>query len=61
MELRFSLQVGNWLIFFPVHLVSAQQGYDVVALASPERFVVGLDVSDIAVKRAKEVCAWVVL
>ncbi|TVU12541.1 hypothetical protein EJB05_46192, partial [Eragrostis curvula] len=29
-------------------------GYDVVALASPERYVVGLDISDIAVKKAKE-------
>ncbi|CAL5051126.1 unnamed protein product [Urochloa decumbens] len=29
-------------------------GYDVVALASPERFVVGLDISDMAVKKAKQ-------
>ncbi|KAK3128422.1 hypothetical protein QOZ80_6BG0461440 [Eleusine coracana subsp. coracana] len=29
-------------------------GYDVVALASPERFVVGLDISDAAVKKAKQ-------
>ncbi|XP_021305017.1 probable thiol methyltransferase 2 isoform X2 [Sorghum bicolor] len=29
-------------------------GYDVVALASPERFVVGLDISDLAVKKAKQ-------
>ena len=27
-----------------------------VALASPERFVVGLDISDLAVKKAKQVC-----
>ncbi|GJN29614.1 hypothetical protein PR202_gb17856 [Eleusine coracana subsp. coracana] len=30
-------------------------GYDVVALASPERFVVGLDISDAAVKKAKQI------
>ncbi|KAL6606178.1 hypothetical protein ACP70R_041831 [Stipagrostis hirtigluma subsp. patula] len=29
-------------------------GYDVVALASPERFVVGLDISDLAVEKAKQ-------
>ncbi|KAG6475436.1 hypothetical protein ZIOFF_064656 [Zingiber officinale] len=29
-------------------------GYDVVAIASPERFVVGLDISSIAIKKAKE-------
>ncbi|OEL26388.1 putative thiol methyltransferase 2 [Dichanthelium oligosanthes] len=29
-------------------------GYDVVTLASPERFVVGLDISDMAVKKAKQ-------
>jgi len=31
-------------------------GYDVVALACPERFVIGLDISDMAVKKAKQVC-----
>lgn len=30
-------------------------GYDVVALASPERFVVGLDISSTAVEKAKQV------
>ncbi|KAF8698220.1 hypothetical protein HU200_035741 [Digitaria exilis] len=29
-------------------------GYDVVTLASPERFVVGLDISDMAIKKAKK-------
>ncbi|KAL9437341.1 hypothetical protein AB3S75_023243 [Citrus x aurantiifolia] len=29
-------------------------GYDVVAMASPERYVVGLDISDIAIKKAEE-------
>ncbi|KAL5199884.1 hypothetical protein ABZP36_021087 [Zizania latifolia] len=29
-------------------------GYDVVALASPDRFVVGLDVSSVAVEKAKQ-------
>lgn len=29
-------------------------GYDVVAMASPERYVVGLDISDSAVKKATE-------
>ncbi|XP_068635083.1 thiocyanate methyltransferase 1-like [Aristolochia californica] len=32
-------------------------GYDVVAIASPERFVVGLDVAENAIKRAKELSA----
>ncbi|KAF3329397.1 putative thiol methyltransferase 2 [Carex littledalei] len=49
------------------HLVQAQSlpkgrvlvpgcgtGYDVVALAGPERYVVGLDISDTAIKKAKE-------
>lgn len=27
-----------------------------VTLASPERFAVGLDISDMAVKKAKQVC-----
>ena len=31
------------------------QGYDVVTIACPERFVVGLDISDSAIKKAKEV------
>ena len=31
------------------------QGYDVVAMACAERHVVGLDVSDIAIKKAIEV------
>ncbi|KAL6839578.1 hypothetical protein ACP4OV_030517 [Aristida adscensionis] len=31
-------------------------GYDVVALASPERFVVGLDISGMAVEKAKQNC-----
>lgn len=31
-----------------------------VALASPERFVVGLDISDMAVKKAKQVWLWLV-
>lgn len=31
------------------------QGYDVVAMASPERYVVGLEISDIAIKKAEEV------
>uniref|UniRef100_A0A0E0L805 Methyltransferase domain-containing protein n=1 Tax=Oryza punctata TaxID=4537 RepID=A0A0E0L805_ORYPU len=30
-------------------------GYDVVALASPERFVVGLDISSTAVEKAKQI------
>ncbi|KAK9200475.1 hypothetical protein WN944_015673 [Citrus x changshan-huyou] len=30
-------------------------GYDVVAMASPERYVVGLEISDIAIKKAEEV------
>ncbi|XP_043716331.1 thiocyanate methyltransferase 1-like isoform X1 [Telopea speciosissima] len=30
-------------------------GYDVVAISGPHRFVVGLDISDIALKRAKEI------
>ncbi|RVW70205.1 putative thiol methyltransferase 2 [Vitis vinifera] len=30
------------------------RGYDVVAIACPERFVVGLDISDSAIKKAKE-------
>ncbi|XP_043688978.1 thiocyanate methyltransferase 1-like [Telopea speciosissima] len=30
-------------------------GYDVVAIASPQRYVVGLDISDLALKRAKEI------
>ncbi|XP_006442040.2 probable thiol methyltransferase 2 isoform X1 [Citrus clementina] len=29
-------------------------GYDVVAMASPERYVVGLEISDIAIKKAEE-------
>ncbi|KAK2641608.1 hypothetical protein Ddye_023371 [Dipteronia dyeriana] len=29
-------------------------GYDVVAMASPERHIVGLEISDIAIKKAKE-------
>lgn len=33
------------------------QGYDVVAIACPERHVVGLDISDIAIKKAVEVRA----
>ncbi|XP_078181717.1 putative thiol methyltransferase 2 [Carex rostrata] len=52
------------------HLVQAQSlpkgrvlvpgcgtGYDVVALAGPERYVVGLDISDTAIKKAKELSA----
>jgi len=31
-------------------------GYDAVALACPERFVIGLDISDMAGKKAKQVC-----
>lgn len=31
------------------------QGHDVVAIACPERYVVGLDVSDKAIKKAEEV------
>ncbi|RRT61291.1 hypothetical protein BHE74_00006310 [Ensete ventricosum] len=31
-------------------------GYDVVAIAGPERYVVGLDISTSAVEKAKEVC-----
>uniref|UniRef100_A0A453QQR0 Thiol methyltransferase 2 n=1 Tax=Aegilops tauschii subsp. strangulata TaxID=200361 RepID=A0A453QQR0_AEGTS len=30
-------------------------GYDVVALASPERFVVGLEISNIAAEKAKQI------
>ncbi|KAM0931763.1 hypothetical protein ACQ4PT_000069 [Festuca glaucescens] len=30
-------------------------GYDVVALASPERFVVGLEISNIATEKAKQI------
>ena len=33
------------------------QGYDVAAIACPERYVVGLDISDIAIKKAVEVRA----
>ncbi|KAJ4723902.1 Thiocyanate methyltransferase 1 [Melia azedarach] len=29
-------------------------GYDVVAMASPDRYVLGLEISDIAIKKAKE-------
>ncbi|KAG9454523.1 hypothetical protein H6P81_007427 [Aristolochia fimbriata] len=32
-------------------------GYDVVAIASPERFVVGIDIAENAIKRAKELSA----
>lgn len=31
-----------------------QQGYDVTAIACPERYVVGLDISENAIKKAKE-------
>jgi hypothetical protein len=30
------------------------QGYDVVALSSPGRFVVGLDICDTAIQKAKQ-------
>eukprot|EP00268_Persea_americana_P014000 TRINITY_DN16202_c0_g1_i3.p1 TRINITY_DN16202_c0_g1~~TRINITY_DN16202_c0_g1_i3.p1 ORF type:complete len:152 (-),score=23.10 TRINITY_DN16202_c0_g1_i3:566-1021(-) len=30
-------------------------GYDVVAIASPERYVVGLDIADNAIKKAREI------
>ncbi|KAL9240725.1 hypothetical protein vseg_014911 [Gypsophila vaccaria] len=32
-------------------------GYDVVTLASPERYVVGLDISEIALKKARELAS----
>ena len=31
------------------------QGYDVVAIAGPERYVVGLDISETAIEKAQEV------
>ncbi|KAG9454536.1 hypothetical protein H6P81_007440 [Aristolochia fimbriata] len=33
-------------------------GYDVAAIAAPDRFVVGLDISEHAVKRAKGLSSW---
>lgn len=32
-----------------------EQGHDVVAMASPERYVVGLDISESALEKAAEV------
>lgn len=32
-------------------------GYDVAAIACPERFVVGLDISEVAIRNAVEVCS----
>lgn len=37
--------------------VNAAQGHDVVAIACPERFVVGLDISENAIKQATKVRA----
>ena len=34
------------------------QGYDVVAIACPDRYVVGLDISEVALERAKEVTTY---
>ncbi|XP_071938935.1 probable thiol methyltransferase 2 isoform X2 [Coffea arabica] len=34
--------------------ILARQGYDVVAIACPDRYVVGLDISEVALERAKE-------
>jgi hypothetical protein len=39
------------------HTCCTWQGYDIVATACPERYVVGLDISDIAIKKALEVRA----
>ena len=34
------------------------QGYDVVAIACPDRYVVGLDISEVALERAKVVTTY---
>ncbi|CAD6270633.1 unnamed protein product [Miscanthus lutarioriparius] len=44
----------HWRPRGPCKMHPGVLGYDVVALASPERFVVGLDISDLAVKKAKQ-------
>uniref|UniRef100_A0A803M5J8 Thiol methyltransferase 2 n=1 Tax=Chenopodium quinoa TaxID=63459 RepID=A0A803M5J8_CHEQI len=37
--------------------VSLFMGYDVITLASPERYVIGLDISEVAVEKARELAS----